>query len=101
MPGELIPLPEMAASVDNALSPTQRVQLWVELMATCDDLLRAGLRNSTEDEKGLMDAYRMWYKVAMADHDRMIRRLADRLQRISANASESGTANTGSDLGGP
>ena len=56
-------------------------------MATCDDLLRAGLLHSLDDENGLREAYRQWYKLVMVDHDRMILRLAERLREASANAS--------------
>jgi len=85
--GQLIPLPEMAAQVGNELSPTQCVQLWVELMATCDDLLRAGLLHTVDDRKDLPDAYKQWYKQKMIDHDRMIAHMAERLRKASANAS--------------
>ena len=87
MAGQLIPSPEMAAPVGNDLSPAQRVQLWVQLMATCDDLLRAGLLHTLHDEDGLREAYRQWYEAELVNHDRMILRLAERLREASPNAS--------------
>jgi len=76
----------MAAPVGKDLSTAQRVELWVQLMATCDELLRAGLLNSVDDENGLREAYRQWYKLEMSNHDRMILRLAERLREASQDA---------------
>lgn len=81
VPDELLPRPELAPPALAHLTPAECVQLWLELMGTCDALLRAGLEREQEgDPQRVVEAYRRWYDRVRLDHEAVIRRMARRLQ---------------------
>jgi hypothetical protein len=81
MAGQLIPLPELAPPVPEALAPPQRIQMWVELYDTCEQFLMAGLRKSARTASEVRSDYRDWYVQQMDDHDRAILRMVEEFNR--------------------
>ena len=69
MPGQLIPLPEFAMSLPKSLTREQGVQLWIDHMESCEQLLLAGLRKAAGPNGDIKVLYRQWYQKAMDDHD--------------------------------
>ena len=81
MAGQLIPPPELAPSVPDNLRPEQYVELWVDLMNTCEQLLLAGLRREIGPDGDLMAAYQRWYNAQMEEHDRTMLRMMEEFDR--------------------
>ena len=66
----------------------QRIELWLQLMAACGALLRAGLeREAQGDQSRVREAYQQWYNRTRLDHDATIRHVAARLQKACSDAS--------------
>jgi len=72
---------ELAPPVPDHTTPQQRISLWLDLMAACDQLVLAGLRREIGPSGDLRAAYRRWYAEQMEEHDRMIFHLAAELDR--------------------
>lgn len=66
--------------VPHDLGMTERVELWKDLMDTCEQFVLAGLRREIGPDGDLKAAYREWYFRGMEEHDRMMIRLAEGLQ---------------------
>lgn len=65
-----------------------RIREWIDLNATCDRLLLAGLRREIGSEEELPAAYRRWYANQMKEHDRMLAHLVQRFAQCEGpNAS--------------
>jgi hypothetical protein len=81
MAGQLIPPPELALPVADALTPTQRIALWMGVMNICEQFLLAGLRREIGSDGDRRDAYRQWYATRMDEHDQTMRRMLEELSR--------------------
>ena len=89
MAGQLIATPELARWIPNDLTPAQTVDVWIDVMATSYQLLRAGLRVSIGERGDLDAALRTWYQQRNLEHDRYLRGLAERYhQRQTSHATE-------------
>jgi hypothetical protein len=86
MPGQLIPPPELAPPIPEDLTPEQGIRLWADLMDTCDQFLRAGLRRAVGPDGDEWAAYREWYAQQMEEHDRTMLRMMEEFQRRSTHA---------------
>jgi hypothetical protein len=54
------------------------MRLWIDLMETTDELLRAGLRASLGPGEDFQEAYRRWHEERAREHDAMIWNMARR-----------------------
>jgi len=81
MAGQLIPLPEIAPPAPHKLTAPQRIQMWAELMNTCEQLLLAGLRRQLGSERDVFAAYHDWYEEQMAAHDRAVLTMVEEFNR--------------------
>ena len=87
MPGQLIPLPELAPPVPEGLTPEEGIERWVDLMDTCEQFLLAGLQRTVAAGGDIRSVYRQWYAGQMEEHDRTIRRMSEEFgRRVSAHA---------------
>ena len=82
--GQLIPPPELAPPGLERLTYSQRCEAWLGILKTGENLVLAALRREIGPEGDLRAAYQAWYSERMAEHDRMIERM---LQRISRKGS--------------
>lgn len=53
----------------------QRIEAWIDLMNTCEQLVLAGLRLKLGPEADIQAAYREWYRESMKEHDEMMFRM--------------------------
>jgi hypothetical protein len=60
-------------------TPSQCVEMWVDLMNACDAFLLAALRREIGPEGDLKAAYRRWYWQQMEEHDQALFRMLQRL----------------------
>jgi hypothetical protein len=66
----------------------QRLRVWVDLMETCEQLLRAGLQASLAPGETLERLYRNWHEERAAEHGEMILNMAREFQkRLEKDAS--------------
>lgn len=72
----------LAPSVPEGATPQQCIQMWLDLMDACDQLLLAGLRREIGPEGDLQAAYRRWYAEQMEEHDRTMQRMVERFNRV-------------------
>ena len=87
MPGQLISLPELAPPVPEGLTPEQGIQMWADLVDTCEQFLLAGLRRTVGPGNDIRSEYRQWYAGQMEEHDRTIRRMSEEFgRRVSVHA---------------
>jgi hypothetical protein len=84
MAGQLIPPPDLAPPSLKRLTSEQRIELWMDLMNTCEQLLLAGLRHRVGPDGDILAAYRRWYAGQMEEHDRTVCRFLERLTRAEA-----------------
>ena len=78
-PLDLTPRPPAAATAADC------VEMWIELMNVCDELLLARLRREVGPEGDVMAAYREWYRRDREEHDQALIRMLERLDRASNN----------------
>ena len=71
--------PAELARVPDAATPSQCVEMWVDLMNACDAFLLAALRREVGPEGDVMAAYRRWYWQQMEEHDQAIFGMLQRL----------------------
>lgn len=83
-----VPNKQSAASpLDLTLRPpegatrAQCVEMWIDLMNVCDELLLARLRREVGPEGDVMAAYREWYRRDREEHERALIRMLERLVR--------------------
>lgn len=82
MAGELLPPPDLAPPVPHDTTFQERLDLWVDVMNTCEQFLLAGLRREIGPDGDLDAAYRRWYEERMEEHDRdMLHLLAEMHRR--------------------
>jgi hypothetical protein len=70
MESQLIPPPDLAPPSVKHLPLEKRIELWANLVDSCEALLLSGLRSRIGPEGDLPAAYREWYARSMEDHDR-------------------------------
>ncbi len=68
----------------NGITPGQRVEMWADLMDSCEAILRAGLRRKVGPEGDVEAAYREWYDRQMAEHDKTLRHTLQRINEAEA-----------------
>jgi hypothetical protein len=81
MAGQLIPAPALAPPALDRLTPAQRGRVWLELLATGEKLVLAGLRRELGPDAELRQAYQEWYRQRMEEHDRVLEDMLRRLNR--------------------
>ena len=59
----------------------RRIELWMDLMRTCEQFLLAGLRNKTGPDRPLRDVYRQWYENQVQQQDQTLRHTYEEFQR--------------------
>ena len=70
MKDQLIPPPDRASPSVKHLPFAKRIELWAELVDSCEAMLLAGLRSRIGPEGDLHAAYRDWYTRQMRNHDK-------------------------------
>ena len=65
----------MAPPVPERLTPKQRIEMWLDLMDSCEQFLLAGLRQEVGLSGDVTAAYRQWYSQQMQEHDRTMLRM--------------------------
>lgn len=65
--------------VSSDATPSQCVEMWIDLMNACDEFLLAALRREIGPDGDLKAAYRRWYWQQMEDHDQALFRMLRRL----------------------
>ena len=81
MTNQLIPPPELAPPSVKYLPFEKRVQLWAELVDSCDAFLLAGLRSRIGPEGDLKAAYRDWYARYQQERERAKIQFLENLSR--------------------
>lgn len=69
------------ASVPEGATGEDCIRAWMDLMATCEQFLLAGLRREIGPDGDLMAAYRAWYAEQMDEHDRMMLHMMEAFAR--------------------
>jgi hypothetical protein len=83
--GQLIPPPELDPPVPKDLTPAQCIEIWKDLMDTCERFLLAGLRREIGPDGDLEAAHRAWYEREMEEHDRDTLRMMERFNELWSN----------------
>lgn len=84
MAGQLIPLPGMDADLPPDATPQQGIAIWIDLMRTGSTLLLAGLRREIGPNGDINKALRKWYEEQMREHDEVMARVVERINRPPA-----------------
>ena len=71
----------------NGVTPGQRIEQWADLVDSCEEVLMAGLRRKVGPHGDVEAAYREWYARQVAEHERTIRRMLERLNAAEARQS--------------
>jgi hypothetical protein len=77
--------PDLSPPAPEALTPGERVLLWVDHMRSCEKLLLAGLRLEIGPDGDLQAAYREWYENRMRQHDAELIHLLQEFNRRMPN----------------
>lgn len=70
---------DLGPRVPEGATPSQCIEMWLDLMNACDEFLMAGLRREIGPDGDLRAAYRQWYWQQMEEHDQAIFRMLRRL----------------------
>lgn len=70
---------DLAPRVLEGATPSQCIEMWLDLMNACDEFLLAGLRREIGPDGDLRAAYRHWYWQQMEEHDQALFRMLRRL----------------------
>ena len=81
MASQLIPPPHLAPPSVKHLPLEKRIELWANLVDSCEALLLSGLRSRIGPQGDLQAAYRDWYARTMEDHDRAQIQFLENLSR--------------------
>jgi hypothetical protein len=81
MENQLISPPDLAAPSVKHLPFAKRIELWANLVDSCEALLLAGLRSRIGPNGDLQAAYRDWYTRHMEDHDKAQIQFLENLSR--------------------
>ena len=84
MNDQLIPPPELAPPSVKHLSLEKRVELWANLVNSCEALLLAGLRQRIGPAGDLQAAYREWYARYTVERERAHIQFLENLSRREA-----------------
>lgn len=76
--GELVPHPDLGPPLHPGLSSEQRIEAWIDLMETGDELFQAGLKLRGEEGRDLLDAEQESYSRYVEEHDRRLMKIARR-----------------------
>jgi hypothetical protein len=79
--GQLIPPPELAPPSLERLTPGQRIEAWLSLLRLGENLVLERLRQEVGPNGDVRAAYQAWYWERMAEHDRMIEGMLQRMSR--------------------
>jgi len=79
--GQLLGPSDLCAPIPEGATPEQCIRAWLDLMATCEQFLLAGLKRENASASDLREAYRRWYAGQMEEHDRMMLHLMERFLR--------------------
>jgi hypothetical protein len=86
MDNQLIPPPDLAPPSVKHLPLAKRIELWANLVDSCEAFLLAGLRSRIGAEGDLQAAYRDWYARSMEEHDRAQIQFLENLSRREAGS---------------
>jgi|tagenome__1003787_1003787.scaffolds.fasta_scaffold19094878_1 hypothetical protein len=84
MANQLIPTPDLAAPSVKHLSLEKRIELWAQLVDSCEAFLLAGLRAEIGPHGDLEAAFRNWHVRSMEDHERAQIQFLQNLSRREA-----------------
>ena len=82
---EPIPTVDLSPRVAAGATSSQCVEMWIDLMNACDELLLAALRREVGPDGDVLAAYRRWYWQQMEEHDQAMFRMLQRLDQAEAN----------------
>jgi hypothetical protein len=78
------PIPtDLSPRVPAGATPSQCVEMWIDLMNACDEFLLAALRREVGPDGDVMAAYRRWYWQQMEEHDQAMFRMLQRLDEAN------------------
>jgi hypothetical protein len=83
MASGIIPPANLAPSVPGNATANQCIELWADLLDTCEQFLIAGLRRSAGSDAELRQALREWHMQQRAEHDRTMLHLVEEFERRS------------------
>lgn len=72
---------DLAPSVPQGATPSQCVEMWIDLMNACDEFLLAALRRELGPEGDVRAAFRKWYWEQVDEHDKATFRMLERLDQ--------------------
>jgi hypothetical protein len=84
MAGQLLPPPDLAPALPPDLTREQCIELWLQLMDTCDLFLLAGLRRRVGPDGDLRAAYRAWHAAQREERDATMLHFMQEFQRRSS-----------------
>ena len=84
MPDQLLPPIGLDHPLPDDLTPSQYVAIWLDLLASSEQMLLAGLRARLPPGGDLRAAYQAWVDEYNRDHFAMLERMAERFNRISS-----------------
>jgi hypothetical protein len=76
--------PRMLPRTVGGVTPGQRIEEWADLVDSCEEVLLAGLRRKVGPSGDVKAAYREWQARQMAEHERGIRGMLERLNQAEA-----------------
>jgi hypothetical protein len=81
---QLIPPPDVAPPSVKHLPLAKRIELWANLVDSCEVFLLAGLRSRVGPGGDLQTAYRDWYARRMDEHEQAQIQFLENLSRREA-----------------
>ncbi len=78
----MIPSLSSPKSLPDDSSVDQRIETWIDLIDTTDELLRAGLRREVGPDGDLRTAYRQWSYEYRQTHDEAVTRMMATLRKL-------------------
>jgi hypothetical protein len=76
-----LPSGEPASAPSSETTSEQRIRIWLDLLGAGHKLVLAGLRREVGPDGDVREAYRRWYAEQMAEHDRVVTRMLERMKR--------------------
>jgi hypothetical protein len=80
MSGEQVPPPDLAPAIPPGTTPEQTVEMWLDLLDTCEQLVLAGLAHRAGPGADIQALYRQWLEKQMEEHDRTMLRMMERFE---------------------
>ncbi len=81
MANQLLPPVELAPTLPPGLTSAQKIEVWLDLMEACHQLLLAGLRHKVGPQGDVWAAYRQWSDRQAEEHERVVIHLLQELHR--------------------